>query len=155
MRLKLLTNLNTVLLVAVCLALGITLWWSQQALERPFVLMERYLSLSQQFQNQAARNIEDYLTSGDAVRLSEANSALEALNTELATLPPALAEAVRPSLLNLSTFSNTDLLAAGKLAGDPQALLLQAERELAASLEQLSQYAGDATTPEARRAYRS
>ena len=57
MRLKLLTNLNTLLLVAVCLALGATLWWSQRALERPYLLMERYLGLSQTFQNQAARNI--------------------------------------------------------------------------------------------------
>ena len=107
MRLKLLTNLNTLLLVAVCLALGATLWWSQQALERPFLLMERYLSLSQQFQNKVARNIEDYLASGDALRLSDANSALETLKAELKPLPPALADALRPSLENLSTYSNT------------------------------------------------
>ena len=150
MRLKLLTNLNTVLLVAVCLALGATLWWSQQALERPFLLMERYLSLSQQFQNKVARNIEDYLASGDALRLSDANSALDTLKSELLPLPPALADALRPSLENLSTYSNTQLLAAGKLAGDPQALLLQAERELGASLEQLGQYARDASSTEAR-----
>jgi methyl-accepting chemotaxis protein len=56
-------------------------------------------------------------------------------------LPPALADTLRPSLSNLDEFSKTDLLAAGKLAGDPQALLLQAERELGASLDQLSQYA--------------
>ena len=150
MRLKLLTNLNTLLLVAVCLALGATLWWSQRALERPFLLMERYLSLSQQFQNQVARNVEDYLGSGDAVRLSDANSALDTLKTELVSLPPAMADALRPSLDDLSTFSNSQLLAAGKLAGDPQALLLQAERELAANLEQLSQYANQADTAQAR-----
>jgi len=150
MRLKLLTNLNTLLLVAVCLALGATLWWSQQALERPFLLMERYLSLSQQFQNKVARNIEDYLASGDALRLSDANSALDTIKSQLAPLPPALADALRPSLENLSTYSNTELLAAGKLAGEPQALLLQAERELGASLEQLGQYANDATSDEAR-----
>ena len=150
MRLKLLTNLNTLLLVAVCLALGATLWWSQQALERPFLLMERYLSLSQQFQNKVARNIEDYLASGDALRLSDANSALDTIKSQLAPLPPALADALRPSLENLSTYSNTELLAAGKLAGEPQALLLQAERELGASLEQLGQYANGATSDEAR-----
>ena len=150
MRLKLLTNLNTLLLVAVCLALGATLWWSQRALERPFLLMERYLSLSQLFQNQVSRNIEDYLASGDAVRLSEANSALDRLQTALDSLPPALAQAWRPSLEELSHFSNNQLLAAGKLAADPQALLLQAERELAGNLEQLSQYALQASTPEAR-----
>ena len=150
MRLKLLTNLNTLLLVAVCLALGATLAWSQHALERPFQLMERYLSLSQQFQNQVARNIDDYLASGDALRLSDATTALNTLKAELTPLPVALAEALRPSLERLSTYSGNELLAAGKLAGDPQALLLQAERELGATLEQLSQYAHQASGPDAQ-----
>lgn len=141
MRLKLLTNLNTLLLVAVCVALGATLWWSQKALERPYLLMERYLGLSQQFQNEVARNVEDYLGNGDALRLSSAAQGIDNLQKELGELPPALAETLRPSLSNLAEFSKTDLLAAGKLAGDPQALLLQAERELGASLDQLSQYA--------------
>nr|WP_265531433.1 methyl-accepting chemotaxis protein [Pseudomonas saponiphila] len=149
MRLKLLTNLNTLLLVAVCLALGATLWWSQRALERPYLLMERYLGLSQQFQNQVARNIEDYLASGDALRLSGATQALESLQGELGELPAPLAQSLRPSLASLDTFSKSDLLAAGKLAGDPQALLLQAERELGANLEQLSQYASGAKSPDA------
>jgi len=150
MRLKLLTNLNTALLVAVCLALGATLWWSQHALERPFLLMERYVNLSQQFQNQVARNIEDYLASGDALRLSDATTALDTLKTELAPLPPALASALRPSLESLRAYSNSELLAAGKLAGDPQALLIQAERELGATLEQLAQYASQGSAPAAQ-----
>ncbi len=117
MRLKLLTNLNTLLLVAVCLALGATLWWSQRALERPYQLMERYLGLSQQFQNQAARNIEDYLGSGDALRLSSAGQSIEAIEKEIAALPPSMTDTLRPSLAALNDFSKTDLLAAGKLAG--------------------------------------
>ena len=141
MRLKLLTNLNTVLLIAVCAALGATLWWSQKALERPYLLMERYLSLSQQFQRQVAGNVQGYLVSGDALRLSSAGQAIDELKHELDELPPSLADAVRPSLAELEGFSKTELLAAGKLAGDPQALLLQAERELGANLDQLSQYA--------------
>ena len=151
MRLKLLTNLNTLLLVAVCLALGATLWWSQQALERPYLLMERYLGLSQSFQNQAARNIDDYLASGDALRLSSASQSLESLLQHLDDLPAELAKNLRPSLVDLDTFSKTDLLAAGKLAGDPQALLLQAERELGANLEQLSQYALGVNSADAAR----
>ncbi len=151
MRLKLLTNLNTLLLVAVCLALGATLWWSQRALERPYLLMERYLGLSQTFQNQAARNIDEYLASGDALRLSSASQSLENLLQHLDELPADLAQNLRPSLVALDAFSKTDLLAAGKLAGDPQALLLQAERELGANLDQLSQYAISVNSPEAAR----
>src|SRR5687767_9377067 len=114
MRLKLLTNLNTVLLVAVCLGLGATLWWSQIALERPYLLMERYLGLSRQFQGEVARNIEDYLASGDALRLSAATQALETLQKDLDQFPPELSRTLSPSLSNLDGFSRTDLLAAGK-----------------------------------------
>lgn len=151
MRLKWLTNFNTLLLVTVCIALATTLWWSQRALERPYQLMERYLSLSQQFQNQTARNVQTYLGSGDALRHAAAMEANQQLQAALAELPAELADNVRPSLDTLQTFTANELLAAGKLAGDPQALLLQAERELGANFEQLAAYARDSGSSEANR----
>ena len=153
MRLKSLTNLNTLLLVIVCIALGATLWWSQRALERPYLLMERYLSLSQQFQQQAASNVLGYLDSGDALKHSAALQALDSLTAAVAELPPQLAADVGPSLAELKTFSADQLLAAGKLAGNPQGLLLQAERELGGTLEQLAQYA-DRGAPAVAAGYR-
>ena len=153
MRLKSLTNLNTLLLVTVCIALAATLWWSQRALERPYLLMERYLSLSQQFQREAARNILGYLASGDALQHSAAIQALDNLAPALAELPPQLAEELRPSLAELHSFSANQLLAAGKLAGDPQGLLLQAEREMGGALEQLAHYA-DSAAADVAHAYR-
>ena len=148
MRLKTLTNLNTLLLVSICLALAATLWWSQRALERPYLLMERYLSLSQQFQQEVAHNIFGYLDSGDALRHSAALQALDGqldgLQAALGELPAALADDLGASLADLRAFSSEQLLAAGKLAGDPQGLLLQAEREMAGALEQLAGYADSA-----------
>ena len=140
MRLKHLTYLNTLLLVTVCIALAVTLWWSQRALERPYLLMESYLKLSRQAQDQVARNVLDYLDSGDALRHAQATQALAHLHDEMAALPAPLAAVLQPSVEDLTTFSATQLLAAGKLAGDPQALLVQAERELGGTLEQLAQY---------------
>ncbi|MBG6431729.1 methyl-accepting chemotaxis protein [Pseudomonas aeruginosa] len=140
MRLKQLTNLNTLLLLTVCLALGITLWWSQRAMERPFQLLDQYLELSQRFDEQVARNIRQYLGSGDAVRQQAALQALESLAEALPELPPDLARTLAPSLAELREFSAGDLLAAGKLAGDPQGLRLQAERDLTGNLEQWSAY---------------
>jgi len=145
MRLKLLTNLNTLLLVTVCIALAATLWWSQRALQQPVQLMERYLALSQQFQHDVADNIQAYLAGGNAVQHSAASQAIDAFEHALDELPRQLADELRPSLEQLRDFSATQLLAAGKLAGDPQGLLLQAEREMLATLEQLTQYAGNAT----------
>ncbi|MBC7209151.1 MAG: methyl-accepting chemotaxis protein, partial [Pseudomonas sp.] len=151
MRLKWLTNFNTLLLVTVCIALGATLWWSQRALERPYQLMERYLGLSQQFQNDAARNIQAYLGSGDALRHAAAMEANTQLQAALADWPEPLSAKLRPSLDSLQGFTANELLAAGKLAGDPQALLLQAERELGANLEQLASYARDSASSDAGR----
>jgi len=141
LRLKLLTNLTTLMLVTACLALGGTLWWSQLALERPYLLMARYLSLSQQFQHQVAGNIQHYLASGDALRHNTASQAIGSLEQALGELPTQLANDLRPSLGELRDFTSNELLAAGKLAGDPQGLLIQAERELGGVLEQLDQYA--------------
>ncbi|HEK1771292.1 TPA: methyl-accepting chemotaxis protein, partial [Pseudomonas putida] len=151
MRLKWLTNFNTLLLVTVCFALGATLWWSQRALERPYQMMERYLGLSQQFQNETAGNIQAYLASGDALRHASAMEANKQLHSALEEWPDALAAKLRPSLDSLQGFTANELLAAGKLAGDPQALLLQAERELGANLEQLAGYARDSGSAEAGR----
>lgn len=147
MRLKLLTTLNTLLLVAICLALGATLWWSEQALGRPYELMERYLSLSQRFQHQVVSNIDGYLHGGDALRHKAATTELEALAGQVAQLPEPFATRLQPSLEQLHRFTDTDLLAAGKLAGDPQALLIQAEREMAGILDELRRYAEQSTGP--------
>ncbi|CAI3786866.1 Methyl-accepting chemotaxis protein CtpL [Pseudomonas sp. MM227] len=141
MRLKLLTNLNTLLLVAVCTALAATLWWSQRALEKPYLLMERYLQLSRQFQDDVVRNVQDYLNSGDALRHAEATQGLIRLREGLATLPSELSGPLHGDADALRIFTAEQLLAAGKLAGDPQALLVQAERELGGTLEQLARYA--------------
>jgi len=141
MRLKSITTLNTVLLVAICFALGATLWWSERALQRPYQLMGQYLSLSQRFQQRVADDIQVYLSGGDTVRHKAALTELEGLAADVSALPGPFGNRLQPSLEQLHQFVATDLLAAGKLAGDPQGLLLQAEREIAGSLEQLHRYA--------------
>ena len=151
MHLKSLTNLNTSLLLLVCLSLAATLWWSQRALQQPQRLMSLYLQLSQAFQQQVAGQVLAYLDSGDALRHQQAEQAARQLATRIDTLPNSLAEQLRPSLLHLQDFIANPLLAAGKLAGDPQGLLVQAERELAGNLEQLQRYASSSQHHDAAR----
>lgn len=148
MRLKSLTTLNTVLLVGVCLALGITLWWSERAMEQPYQLIGQYLKLSQQFQYQVAKGLQDYLETGDALQHSQATQSLTTLESSVDALPEQLAQQLNSSLSKLYQFATTDLLAAGKLAGDPQGLLIQAERELADHLEQFGRYVRQANARE-------
>lgn len=151
MRLKTLTTLSTCLLLGVCIMLGATLWWSQRALERPYQTMERYLALSQQYQHEVVARVFGYLDSGNAVLQAEALQALASVDSVLGELAPELANTARPSVEALMTFSQNELLGAGKLAGDPQALLVQAERETASALEALSRYADDSSNAAAER----
>lgn len=153
MRQKSLTNLNTLLLISACLILVATLWWSQRALERPYQLMESYMSLSQQLQQGVVRNINTYLDSGDALRNNSALQAIDQLDAELAELPAGLTADLRPRLEQLRGFTAGKLLAAGKLAGDPQGLLAQSERELNSTVQQLWQYADQSQSSQAN-AYR-
>src|SRR5690606_18465892 len=81
------------------------------------------------------------------LRHSQAQQALAALQRDTAELPEELADRLRPSLDELIRFTADDLLAAGKLAGDPQGLLLQAEREMAGVLAQLDVYRTQADHP--------
>ena len=150
MRLKLLTPSITLLMLVVCLVLGVTLWWSQHALERPRQLMDRYLALSQQLQRLTGE-IDGYLDSGDALRHRALQEALERFERHSGGLPASLGDELRASLADLRRFADGELLAAGKLASDPQGLLLQAEREFNAALQALARYAeqGDPRQAEA------
>lgn len=149
MRLKSLTNLNSGLLIAVCIALTSTLWWSQRAMQQPLQLMEHYLTLNERFAENIATPTLDYLSNGNAVLQAQATQALAALQTDLQHLPSHIAEQLKPSLEAFAQFNSHELLAAGKLAGNPSGLLVQAEREMADSLNQLQRYASSASHPSA------
>ena len=140
MRLKTLTFLNTGLLVAVGIALGASLWWSQNALKAPYGLMDTYLNIVAQVQS-LQRDTEAYRRSGDALRHQQAQNTATELANSLLQLPARIRQPLEQPLADFTTFVGGDLLAVGKLAGDPQALLVQAEREILGELRNLTLYA--------------
>lgn len=146
MRLRSLTTLNTALLLGICLALGAALWWSERALSQPYRLVFQVLELSQQFREDVAAPIQGYLASGDAVRHRAAVEGLAAFEQQVAGLPPTLSQELGTALRALNDFVTDELLAVGKLAGDPQALVLQAERDMAAAIARLAEDASAAGT---------
>lgn len=142
MRLKSLTLFNTVLLAAAGVALGASLWWSQQALKAPYALMDAYLNMVGQTQS-LQQDTEAYRQHGDALRLQQAQNTAAALQQNLQQFPETIRQPFDAPLAEFVEFMQTDLLAVGKLAGDPQALLIQAEREVLAELSHLAAYSRD------------
>lgn len=156
MNLRTIANINAATLVLVALGLIIALGWGLRELRTPFQLSVAYSSFNDHFQLGIRPIIQEYLNHGDALRLLEAQRLIdEELRPQLDELPPQVREAVSPSIDRLYVFMETDLRAAGKLSGDKQGLLMQAERELNDQRSTLSDYAfeGYDNDPQTARRY--
>ena len=95
--------------------------------------------------------LRDYLASGDPLRLTEVEAVRKQALAQLSQQDVALIAPLRTLLEQMGARINSDYLAAGKLSGNAQGLLLQAEREMAGSLSQLGRYVTSSTSAEAAR----
>src|SRR5690606_33786714 len=126
--------------------------WGLKALQQPFQALSQFEALLLAFQDQLRKPIATYLSNGDPSHLLAAEQGIDRLQAEqMPHLPDSVRAAMTPTLDSLKTHLQTDVLAAGKLAGDPQGLLLQNERESRQTLSSLLDYVqeGAALQPEA------
>ena len=134
------------LLLASILSGSLYLGWHQhghQSAQR-----QTYEQIRQAVAQEAQRQIGEYLLTGDTSRLSQARTSLQQAQRLLAQLPPELTGESEPPLQRLHERLAGDYLAAGKLAGNSQQLLQNAESELLSNLSQLSRYALAAQHPQ-------
>lgn len=140
-------------LVLLALLMAASLHWSLARLEEPYQLNERYYSLQSQISVQTRQSINRYLETGDAMRLLEAEQLVRHASGELNHLPEPVAEAAAPLLTQLLDNLSGDFSAAGKLAGDPQGLLINSEREFGDGLAEVADYARDGYARNTRLAF--
>ena len=134
------------LLLASILSGSLYLGWDQHI--RQSAQRQTYEQLRQAVAQEAQRQIGEYLLTGDTSRLSQARSSLQQAQRLLAQLPPELTAQSTQPLQRLHERLAGDYLAAGKLAGNSQQLLQNAESELLSNLSQLSRYALAAQHPQ-------
>ena len=134
------------LLLASILSGSLYLGWDQHI--RQSAQRQTYEQLRQAVAQEAQRQIGEYLLTGDTSRLSQARSSLQQAQRLLAQLPPELTAQSTQPLQRLHERLAGDYLAAGKLAGNSQQLLQNAESELLSNLSQLSRYALAAHHPQ-------
>lgn len=135
------------------LALAGGLYWSLHRVDEPYRLTEQYYALQSQISIQTRQAISAYLETGDAMRLLEAEHKVRGAIDNLNRLPPDVARAVAPELNQLLDNLTGDFTAAGKLAGDPQGLLMNAEREIGDGLALVVDYARDGYAHNAHAAF--
>ncbi len=145
MRISTITNLSSAALALIGVTMGLMLHFGLQQLNAPYRGLQEYLQLKESVSLEAREKINAYLSSGNTLKLSEAEQFLRTIEREqLAPLPPELAAAIRIPLNQLIRGLTVDYLSAGKLAGSSQELLFQAEREMRAQIQGILGYAGEA-----------
>lgn len=141
-RISRLSTLGNLMLAGLTLLLVATTLWAIQALQAPYEHLLKYTTIATQVQNGLREPMDQYLASGDALKLSAAENQLRSTQeTDLAALPQEATHQARKEAAELQNFIATDLRAAGKLSGNQQGLLLQAEREMRYALSSLNDYA--------------
>jgi len=146
MRILMLTRIATASLLAITAMLCISVIWSLDRLDGAFQTSNGYQTYKDAITQKIQIPIRDYLMSGDASLLTQISGNIEEirLKTEAETLLPVDARnQASATLIELESTAISKLRAAGKL-NNPEALLINNERNLAAAIQSLISYVAKA-----------
>lgn len=145
MKISTVTRLTTVAYMVIATTLAATLIWSILKFQDAFDDTYRYSDLWSAASIDLKETIEDYLNSGEATQLqSAANFIQETLQPQLAQMPENVRTPIEQQLEAISISLSGDIRAAGKLAGNPYALIENNERQLLLALESFSDHVQEA-----------
>ena len=154
MKIATVTRATSVVLVLIAVSLAATLLWGLERLNSAFSATQSYSQLKEEVAIDLRKTIQSYLATGDALELSEAEQKISYLTEQrLASLPDDISAAIRPSVSALQDGLTGQFRGAGKLAGNQKGLLLQAEKEIADSLDSIRDYAGQGQSSNPEVAY--
>ncbi len=131
---------SAVLLIIAALLAGVVFWSSE---ERHFI--EQQTSQLQQIQKtflvEIRRELDSYLSSGDASKLEQAKLNLAQIQTDISQQQSVEVLPLQASIKSFVSALDNDYRAAGKLAGNPRQLLAHAESEMLDYNRRLADYA--------------
>ncbi len=156
MKIATVTRATSVVLVLIAVSLAATLFWGLQRLDSAFSATQSYTELKEEVALDLRRTLQEYLQTGNALKLSAAEQEIDRLTSErLRQLPPALASDIADSLNRLKDGVTGEFRGAGKLAGNQKGLLLQAEKEIADAADAIYDYAneGESDSPRVATSY--
>ncbi|AEF99724.1 methyl-accepting chemotaxis protein [Methylomonas methanica] len=142
MKIQQISKLVTLSLVLVLIGFGVAVSWSLNHLNRAFKTVEFFGQQKDRIYNDINQPVYAYLYSGDTTLLKDLENNLDQLKSDLQA-NDALSETVKNSLsqivADIRQTALPELAAAGKLA-NPQLLLLNNEKQIAAHFQTLLNY---------------
>ncbi|OPX56094.1 Methyl-accepting chemotaxis protein [Oceanospirillum multiglobuliferum] len=141
MKIATVTRATSVVLVLIAISLAATLLWGLKRLNSAFTATQEYAVLKEEVSIDLRKTVQNYLSTGDAVELNRAEQQLKQLAEQrLPLLPSQVSASIQPSLKALEQGLTGQFRGAGKLAGNQKGLLIQAEKEIADSIDSLYDY---------------
>ncbi|PSL10533.1 methyl-accepting chemotaxis protein [Marinobacterium halophilum] len=157
MKISTLARLSSLTLLAMLSALTLSVIWSLTRLDAAFTNNIQYHEYTLQIQKHIEQPANRYMNSGDTTELTTIEQGIEqalAQNTANHWLDADISQEIDGALSSIRTEVIPQLRSAGKLT-DPQALLVNNERELAYSLKGLAEYAAQGSQRTERPGYLS
>lgn len=139
-------SLSSLVLLLVAAVQAGALFHGWQQLNRAEQAQHQHERLQQRLTGTLQGTLRDYLASGDPLRLTEAEGVRKQALAQLAQQDEQLTAPLRALLEQMGTRIDSDYLAAGKLSGNSQWLLQNAENELTAQTRALLRYGQQGAT---------
>ena len=140
MSVNLLTKITSTSIGFLLLIISIFIFWAWQELDKPYQINQSYHEIKSELKTNIALSLEQYLGSGDASKLTEAEKRLKILKeTAIYWLNKEQTDSVTQAINELQ-FTIQNARGAGKLAADPEVLLINNEMERAGEIENIIQY---------------
>lgn len=113
--------------------------WGLHQLQTTYSAAQDYYRIRENLSGTWRATIEDYLYSGNGVALDAAIKQLNSIQSnDIPRLSPKLQQQLTPRFMTLQKLLDIDMRAAGKMSGDPQAILSNAENDLRSALAALA-----------------
>ena len=144
MRASIFFKLSSLAIIVFTLSFLFTMYWIANALANSKANLWAYQELKSLVSIDFNRTISQYLEQGDAALLTKAGLQLKQITTQVKKIEQVkLQQQVLTSSKELQLLLTTKFRSLGKLSGDPQILLRNAETSLFSLNFQLSQYASN------------
>ena len=145
MKIALLSKFSTSLLFVIALTLAATLWWGADTIHQHDLRQQTFLKVRQQFSIDLQRVIAGYLNTGDAAKLSLAQTKLQDIE-QLLTRLGGITNTINEAITQLKIDIQQKYRAAGKLSGNEQQLLMHSEKEMFAIASSIENHLLDSAT---------
>lgn len=155
MRVSSFSRISSLTISLVSLLFLFFLIWSNAKLAKLSQQQQIFQEIKQEIQVGVVTALSNYLQSGDTLQLNAAADLLKSTEEKLDSLQLSQIKPLRQAIVSMQERLTQDYRAIGKLAGEQDGLVLNAERSLSNEISSLFDYAiaGYATQPEAATSY--